>query len=95
MKPVKRYKVLQLFHLRCPYCYSGEVGHNAELTRAIAKHEPRDELARICKERAVEIEYLIKPNTKYFPLFINAKPAKADKELLLSDKITEPLNNLI
>ena len=88
LKPVKKYKTLQLFNLRCPHCYSGRVNHNTELTKAIAKQKPLDELLRICKEHGLEIEYEIKHNTKYFPFIMNAKIAKADKEyFFLNDDI--------
>ena len=68
LKPVKKFKTLQLFNLRCPHCHSGEVFHNRELTEAIAKQKQHDKLINICKERGIEIEYGIKNNTKYFPL---------------------------
>ncbi|HXL57246.1 MAG TPA: hypothetical protein VN958_13365 [Chitinophagaceae bacterium] len=88
MKPLKKYKALQLFNLRCPHCHSGEVYHNADLTEAIAMQKSRDELVRIRKERGLEIEWEIKDNTKYFPMLISERMSIKEREyLVLSDDI--------
>jgi hypothetical protein len=79
LKPVKRYKTLQLFNLRCPHCHSGGVWHNAKLSKAIAEQRSSAELSAICKRDGLEIEYEIKSKTKYFPLTISEEVPKAER----------------
>ena len=72
IKPLKKYKTLQKFNLCCPCCNSKDVFHNSSLTKAILAKESTCTLLLLCKKNGQEIEWAMKDNTKYIPLFSNS-----------------------
>lgn len=68
LKPLKKYKVLQAFELKCSYCNSESVNRNDLLTRGIIDKKLRQELLVLCKNE-IELDYEWKRRTYY--LIIN------------------------
>lgn len=57
LKPIRKYKTLLFFKLRCMHCDSKKIDHNELLCKAIIDKKPVEELLSLCKEDDLELGF--------------------------------------